>query len=122
MAGKAIPKHTIGMCTASESACIWRASSRSAAASTASEATLAHPMKIARVEILGYELRYAHGAYVMSGGRSVTSLPSTVVRIETDAGLVGHGETCPLGATYLPAHAGGARAALAELAPALLGV
>src|SRR4051794_16754061 len=26
MAGKAIPKQTIGMCTASESACIWRAS------------------------------------------------------------------------------------------------
>ena len=29
MAGKAIPKHTIGMCTAKDSACIWRASNRS---------------------------------------------------------------------------------------------
>ena len=26
--GKAMPKHTSGMCTASESACIWRASNR----------------------------------------------------------------------------------------------
>ncbi len=79
-------------------------------------------MKIARIRILGYDLRYAHGAYVMSGGRTVTSLPSTVVRIETDEGLVGFGETCPLGPAYLPAHAGGARAALRELAPSLLGL
>jgi L-alanine-DL-glutamate epimerase-like enolase superfamily enzyme len=79
-------------------------------------------MRIARVSTFGYDLRYAHGAYVMSGGRTVTSLPSTIVRVETDDGLAGHGETCPLGPTYLPAHAGGARAALRELAPALVGV
>jgi L-alanine-DL-glutamate epimerase-like enolase superfamily enzyme len=79
-------------------------------------------MKIARVTILGYELNYAHGEYVMSGGRTVTTLPSTVVRIETGDGVVGYGETCPLGATYLPAHGEGARAALRALAPALLGV
>lgn len=75
-----------------------------------------------RVGVFGYELRYAHGAYVMSGGRTVTALPSTIVRVESDDGLVGYGETCPLGATYLPAHAAGARAALRELAPALEGV
>jgi L-alanine-DL-glutamate epimerase-like enolase superfamily enzyme len=44
------------------------------------------------------------------------------VRVQTDDGVAGFGETCPLGATYLPAHADGARAALHELAPALLGV
>jgi L-alanine-DL-glutamate epimerase-like enolase superfamily enzyme len=79
-------------------------------------------VKIARVDVFGYELRYAHGAYVMSGGRSVTSLPSTVVRVTTDGGLAGYGECCPLGPTYLEASAAGARAALGELAPALLGV
>jgi L-alanine-DL-glutamate epimerase-like enolase superfamily enzyme len=78
-------------------------------------------VKIDRVEVFGYDLRYAHGAYVMSGGRTISSLPSTVVRIEAGS-LVGWGETCPLGPTYLEAHAAGARAALAELAPALLGV
>ena len=71
--------------------------------------------------MFGYELRYAHGEYVMSGGRSITSLPSTVVRVEAD-GVVGWGETCPLGSTYLESFAGGARAALRELAPALIGV
>ncbi len=79
-------------------------------------------MRITRVDVHGYELRYAHGEYVMSGGRSVASLPSTVVRVETESGVVGWGETCPLGSTYLPASAAGARAALGELAPALLGV
>ncbi|WP_028060879.1 mandelate racemase/muconate lactonizing enzyme family protein [Candidatus Solirubrobacter pratensis] len=79
-------------------------------------------MRIERVDVYGYDLRYAHGEYVMSGGRTIASLPSTVVRIETEDGIAGHGETCPLGATYLPASAAGARAALGELAPALLGV
>ncbi len=79
-------------------------------------------MRIARVDVYSYELRYAHGEYVMSGGRTVSALPSTVVRIETDDGVVGWGETCPLGPTYLESFAGGARAALRELAPALIGV
>lgn len=76
---------------------------------------------IVRVEVYGYKLTYAHGDYVMSGGRVVNELDSTVVRIITNDGVDGFGETCPLGRTYLPAHAEGARAALAVLAPALVG-
>jgi L-alanine-DL-glutamate epimerase-like enolase superfamily enzyme len=78
--------------------------------------------EIARIDVFGYTLSYAHGSYVMSSGRVVESLPSTVVRVETRDGHCGYGESCPLGATYLPAFAAGARAALAELAPALLGI
>jgi L-alanine-DL-glutamate epimerase-like enolase superfamily enzyme len=77
---------------------------------------------IARVDLYSYELTYVHGEYVMSGGRSITSLSSTVAAVTTDDGLVGYGETCPLGSNYLPAHAAGARAALAELAPRLIGL
>jgi L-alanine-DL-glutamate epimerase-like enolase superfamily enzyme len=79
-------------------------------------------VKIAAVEVYGYELRYRHGSYVMSGGRSIDALPSTVVRIRTDEGIEGFGETCPLGPAYLPAFGEGARAALRELAPALVGI
>jgi L-alanine-DL-glutamate epimerase-like enolase superfamily enzyme len=79
-------------------------------------------VKIARVEIYGYELTYVHGRYVMSGGRVIEGLASTVVRVTTDDGVDGFGEVCPLGPSYLPAHAGGARAALSELAPAVLGI
>jgi L-alanine-DL-glutamate epimerase-like enolase superfamily enzyme len=78
-------------------------------------------MRIARVEVYGYDLRYVHGDYVMSGGRVVRALPSTVVRVITDQGPDGWGEVCPLGPTYLPAFAEGARAALRALVPALLG-
>jgi L-alanine-DL-glutamate epimerase-like enolase superfamily enzyme len=79
------------------------------------------PSTIEKIEVFGYPLTYAEGDYVMSGGRVVTVLESTVVRLSTSDGLVGHGEVCPLGSNYLPAHAAGARAAIAEIAPHLLG-
>jgi cis-L-3-hydroxyproline dehydratase len=78
-------------------------------------------VRVTRVDVYGYDLRYAHGDYVMSDGRRTTSLPSTLVRISTRDGVTGWGEVCPLGPTYLEGFAGGARAALAEIAPALLG-
>lgn len=76
---------------------------------------------IDRIDVFGYELTYAHGDYVMSSGREVNRLPSTVVRVTTRAGAQGFGEVCPLGSTYLPAFGEGARVALRELAPALIG-
>ncbi|MDR5688391.1 MAG: mandelate racemase/muconate lactonizing enzyme family protein [Armatimonadota bacterium] len=78
-------------------------------------------MRVRAVEVYGYELTYAHGRYVMSGGRVVERLPSTVVRVVADEGVDGWGEVCPLGSTYLPAFASGARAALRELAPVVVG-
>src|SRR5687768_10418088 len=73
--------------------------------------------------ILAYriELPLHETTYKWSGGKSVTIFDSTIVRVETDAGIVGHGEVCPLGPFYLPAYAEGVRAGLRELAPHLLG-
>lgn len=79
-------------------------------------------MRIHRVDVYGYDLSYVHGRYAMSGGRVIETLPSTVVRVTTDGGVEGFGEVCPLGPAYLPSHGAGARAALGELAPAVLGV
>lgn len=79
-------------------------------------------MKITRIDVFALDVTYVHGQYVMSGGRTITVLPSTLVRVTADDGLCGWGEVCPLGTTYLPAHAGGARAALAVVAPALIGL
>jgi L-alanine-DL-glutamate epimerase-like enolase superfamily enzyme len=76
---------------------------------------------IERIEVFGYELTYAHGVYSMSGGRDVDALQSTVVVLTASDGTQGFGETCPLGSSYLPAFASGARAALQQLAPAVLG-
>jgi cis-L-3-hydroxyproline dehydratase len=79
-------------------------------------------MQVVRLDVYGYDVTYVDGAFELSGGRIVASLPSTVVRVTTDEGITGFGETCPLGAAYLPAHGEGARAALRELGPAVLGL
>ena len=66
-------------------------------------------MKIRRVAAYQVDLPLREGSYHWSGGKSVSVFDSTIVRIETDAGLVGHGEVCPLGPFYLPAYGPGAR-------------
>ena len=47
---------------------------------------------------------------------------STVVRVDTDEGITGWGEACPLGPFYLPSYARGVRAGIEELAPHLIGM
>lgn len=78
-------------------------------------------MKITRILAYQVDLPLHEGSYKWSGGKSVTVFDSTVVAVETDAGLTGWGEVCPLGPAYLPAYAAGVRAGLRELAPQLLG-
>src|SRR5882724_11549502 len=78
-------------------------------------------MKITRIFAHRVELPLVEGCHRWSGGKSVSVFDSTIVRLETDTGLVGHGEVCPLGPFYLPAYAEGVRAGLRELGPHLLG-
>ena len=78
-------------------------------------------MKIKRIRAYQVDLPLYEGTYKWSGGKSVTVFDSTIVEVETDAGITGYGEVCPLGPFYLPAYANGVRAGLAELGPHLLG-
>ena len=78
-------------------------------------------VKIIGIDIYPLELRYAHGTYVMSGGRAATTQQSTLARVRTDGGVEGWGEACPLGGNYLESFADGVRAALPQLAQAVLG-
>src|SRR5260221_4076468 len=78
-------------------------------------------MRITRIFAHRVELPLREGSYKWSGGKSVNVFDSTIVGVETDAGLVGYGEVCPLGPFYLPAYAAGCRAGIAELGPHLLG-
>lgn len=78
-------------------------------------------MKITRIAAYRVELPLHEGSYKWSGGKSVDVFDSTIVRVETDEGVVGHGEVCPLGPFYLPAYAAGVRAGIVELAPHLIG-
>ncbi|MSU78864.1 MAG: mandelate racemase [Gemmataceae bacterium] len=79
-------------------------------------------MKITRIRAYRVELPLREGNYKWSGGKSVNVFDSTVVAIDTDSGLTGFGEVCPLGPFYLPAYANGVRAGIAELGPHLLGM
>ena len=78
-------------------------------------------MKISKISVFQVDLPLHEGSYNWAGGKSVKIFDSTVVRVETDEGITGHGEVCPLGPVYLPAYAEGARAGIQVLAPALLG-
>jgi L-alanine-DL-glutamate epimerase-like enolase superfamily enzyme len=78
-------------------------------------------MKINRIRAYRVELPLREGSYRWSGGKSVSVFDSTVVEVQTDAGVTGYGEVCPLGPFYLPAYADGVRAGIRELGPHLLG-
>jgi cis-L-3-hydroxyproline dehydratase len=79
-------------------------------------------MRINKIRAYRVELPLHEGSYKWAGGNFVSVFDSTVVAVETDAGITGYGEICPLGPAYLPAYAAGARAGIAELAPHLLGL
>lgn len=78
-------------------------------------------MQIISVNAYRLDLPFHHAPYTCSGGRSAMGFDSLIVCLETDAGLQGWGEMAPLGSFYDPAFSGGARAALCELAPLILG-
>ncbi len=78
-------------------------------------------MKIAAIRAYQIDLPLKEGSYKWSGGNAVSVFDSTIVAVETDSGLIGYGEVCPLGPAYLPAYARGARTGIAELAPQLIG-
>ncbi len=78
-------------------------------------------MKIAKIDLYQVDLPYAGGTYELSGGRTFTSFDASIVRITSDTGHEGWGESTPFGPTYIAAHARGARAGIAEIAPHLLG-
>jgi len=77
-------------------------------------------MKIREIHIYQHDLPVKNGPYTMANAE-IWALDTTLVKIVADNGLIGWGETCPVGPTYAPAHASGARAALTEISPGLIG-
>jgi L-alanine-DL-glutamate epimerase-like enolase superfamily enzyme len=79
-------------------------------------------LKITKISAYQIDLPLKEGRYAWSNDNAVEVFDSTVVAVETDAGITGYGECCPLGPAYLPAYAAGVRAGLKELAPKLIGL
>jgi L-alanine-DL-glutamate epimerase-like enolase superfamily enzyme len=78
-------------------------------------------MKISRIDLYTTARPYSSGVYRLSAGRTYESFDASIIRITCDDGTEGWGESTPFGSTYIAAHSLGARAGIAELAPALLG-
>jgi len=84
-------------------------------------ATGTNTVHITSIRVFQVDLPLKEGRYSWAEGKFVDVFDSTVVEISTDSGLCGYGEICPLGPFYLPAFGPGARTAIAELAPHILG-
>ncbi|ASR35822.1 mandelate racemase [Prauserella marina] len=77
-------------------------------------------MRIAEIHLYRHDLPVLGGPFTLANAE-VRLLSTTLLKLVADNGLVGWGETCPIGPTYAEAHAAGAVAALGEMAPGLLG-
>ena len=77
-------------------------------------------MKITEIHVYQHDLPVKGQPYKASIG-SMTFFDTTIVEIRTDTGLKGYGETCPHGPFYQAEHALGARAAIQQMASALIG-
>ena len=76
-------------------------------------------MKVTRISLWLVPLT-SHATYRMAAGKTCATVESVVMRLDTDTGLAGWGEVCPIPG-YLPAYARGVVPAINELAPVLLG-
>lgn len=78
-------------------------------------------MKITAIRVYKTHLPYVDGVYRWGRGNAIGVAQTSVVVIETDAGLSGCGEFCPCGENYMVAHSEGVEAAARLLAPVLIG-
>lgn len=62
----------------------------------------------------------SHEKYYMSDGKQCDTVTTVVLKIDTDSGLSGWGEVCPI-PHYLPAYADGVKPAIEELQAVLIG-
>lgn len=78
-------------------------------------------MKITRIRVFKTHLPYVGGTYAWGAGNAITTAITSVVVVDTDAGISGCGEFCPCGENYMVAHSEGVEAIARLLAPVLLG-
>ncbi|MEM7296228.1 MAG: mandelate racemase/muconate lactonizing enzyme family protein [Pseudomonadota bacterium] len=76
-------------------------------------------MKITKLTLWSVDLT-SHATYYMAAGKTCATVESHVLCLETDTGLTGWGEVCPI-PNYLPAFAKGVPSAVTEMAPLILG-
>ncbi len=78
-------------------------------------------MKITAIRVYRTDLPYVGGSYGWGRGNAIDVAKSTVVIIDTDAGISRCGEFTPCGENYMVAHSEGVAGVVKLLAPHLLG-
>ena len=78
-------------------------------------------MKITKISVYKTHLPYVGGQYIWGAGNIISTGSTTVVVLETDAGISGCGEFAPCGENYMVAHSEGVEAVTKLLAPHLIG-
>lgn len=76
-------------------------------------------MQIKRIRVFKKSLPIP-GGKITIGQATLSELDSTIVQVVSDCGVIGWGETCPIGPTYAASHTLGARAAIMEMGPGLI--
>ena len=77
-------------------------------------------MKVNRISLWSIDLT-SHEPYYMAEGKTCDTVKTHVLCLDTDTGLKGWGEVCPI-PHYLPAFADGIPSAITEMAGEILGV
>ena len=77
-------------------------------------------MYVKRLTLWSVDLT-SHETYYMAEGKTCATVKTHVLCLETDAGLKGLGEVCPI-PHYLPSFADGIPSAIREMAPEILGI
>ena len=79
-------------------------------------------MRISRISVYQVDLPLLDEGYGFAKGKHIAVADTTAVRVDSDEGLSGWGETCPLGAAYLPSFPEGLRAGIGVLARHVIGL
>ncbi|WP_438955144.1 mandelate racemase/muconate lactonizing enzyme family protein [Cognatiyoonia sp.] len=77
-------------------------------------------MRVSKITLWSVDLT-SHETYYMAEGKTCATVESHILCLETDTGLKGWGEVCPI-PHYLPAFAKGVPSAVQEMAPEILGI
>ncbi len=77
-------------------------------------------MRVSNITLWSVDLT-SHETYYMAEGKTCDTVESHILCLETDTGMKGWGEVCPI-PHYLPAFAKGVPSAIQELAPEIIGI
>ena len=78
-------------------------------------------MKIQNIKVYKINIPLKEGSYKWAHNNHVTEFDTSIIVIETDKNIIGVGEVCTLGSSYLPAYSKGVRSGILEIGQSLIG-